>query len=96
MLLASAPLIRKFQEKASSPLWASPAGELVEVNSGGHVLFCFFQAPPGRHPQERCLIVKFLGSRLLTQSEQFANELTRHLGICAPACRILRQKVSLV
>eukprot|EP00891_Asterochloris_glomerata_P005709 jgi/Astpho2/5709/Aster-02947 len=78
----------------TAQLMASPRGELVEVNSGGHVLFCFFQAPPRRHPEERCLIVKFLGSRLLTQSEQFANELTRHLGICAPACRILRQKGS--
>ena len=32
-------------------------------------------------------------ARLASQSEQFANELTRHLGICAPDCRILRKVV---
>ena len=32
-------------------------------------------------------------ARLATQSEQFANELTQHLGISAPACRILRKLV---
>ncbi|KAK9816445.1 hypothetical protein WJX72_000348 [[Myrmecia] bisecta] len=72
---------------------SSPRGELLEINSGGHVMFCFF--PPdasGVAPRERCLLVKFHPSRMLTQSEQFANELTRHLGICAPACRILRQQ----
>lgn len=71
-----------------------PTGELVEVNSGGQVLFCFF-APPEQllFAVERVLIVKFHQSRLMTQSEQFANELTRHLGVCAPNCRILRQQV---
>ena len=39
------------------------------------------------------LIVKGHPARLATQSEQFANELTRHLGICAPDCRILRKVV---
>ncbi len=34
-------------------------------------------------------------ARLASQSEQFANELTRHLGICAPECRILRKVVRL-
>lgn len=43
---------------------------------------------------EGCLILKSMPSRLLVQSEQFANELTRHLDICAPTCRILRQQVS--
>ena len=42
---------------------------------------------------ERVLIVKAHPARLATQSEQFANELTQHLGICAPACRILRKLV---
>lgn len=71
------------------------AGELVEVNSGGHVLFCFFAPPERMHfAPERVLITKFHNSRLTTQSEQFANELTRHLGICAPSCRILRQQAS--
>lgn len=42
---------------------------------------------------ERVLIVKGHYARLASQSEQFANELTRHLGICAPECRILRKVV---
>ena len=29
--------------------------------------------------------------RLLMQAEQFANEITRHLDISAPECRIVRQ-----
>ena len=70
------------------------AGDLVEINTN-LVLFCFFKPAEDRPSQERCLILKFLHTRLLTQSEQFANELTRHLDICAPNCRILRQKVSM-
>ena len=42
---------------------------------------------------ERLLVVKFLPARLDAQSEQFASELARHLGLPAPACRILRKKV---
>ena len=89
-------------------LCAAGAGELVEVNSGGLVLFCFFSpgqrqqatttgrsTPPQASPREGCCVVKFSASRLTTQSEQFANELTRHLGVCAPACRILRKGVRL-
>lgn len=68
------------------------AGDLVEINSN-LVLFCFFKPAEDYPHQERCLILKFLHTRLLTQSEQFANELTRHLDICAPNCRMLRQKV---
>ena len=76
---------------SSSATWS---GDLVEINSGGLVLFCFF-APPPHTPfaPENVLVAKFHASRLTTQSEQFANELTRHLGICAPNCRILRQQV---
>ncbi|KAK9806465.1 hypothetical protein WJX73_010630 [Symbiochloris irregularis] len=93
-------------------------GDLIEINSGGQVLFCFFATrPPAadasrlstsmgsldmspRSPfadsspkrgREQCVVVKFHGSRLTTQSEQFANELTRHLRVHAPACRILRK-----
>ena len=40
---------------------------------------------------EGVLVVKVSGSRLAMQAEQFANELTRHLGIAAPDCRIIRQ-----
>jgi len=70
-------------------------GDLVEINTN-LVLFCFFKPAQDFPSQERCLILKFLHTRLLTQSEQFANELTRHLDICAPNCRILRQKVRLM
>lgn len=47
---------------------------------------------PGAPLAESCLILKFVSSRLLSQSEQFASELTRHVGLCAPDSRILRQK----
>ena len=69
-------------------------GDIVEVNSGGQVFFCFF-TPRGKSglSPERILVLKFHPSRLITQAEQFANELARHLGICSPCCRILRQQV---
>jgi atypical dual specificity phosphatase len=51
-------------------------------------------SPAGsEHAPERVVIVKVHQARLASQSEQFANELTQHLGICAPACRILRRMV---
>ena len=49
--------------------------------------------PTPEQGPERVLIVKGHHARLASQSEQFANELTRHLGICAPECRILRKVV---
>ena len=73
----------------------SRAGDLVEVNSGGQVFFCFFNPRSySEFSAEGLLVLKFHSSRLTTQSEQFANELTRHLGVCAPNCRILRETVS--
>lgn len=42
---------------------------------------------------EGCLVLKFVSSRLICQSEQFASELTRHVGLGVPESRILRQKV---
>ena len=42
---------------------------------------------------EGCLVLKFVSSRLICQSEQFASELTRHVGLCVPESRILRQQV---
>ncbi|KAI3425893.1 hypothetical protein D9Q98_007866 [Chlorella vulgaris] len=42
--------------------------------------------------QQGCLVLKFVSSRLLCQSEQFASELTRHVGLCVPDSRILRSK----
>lgn len=44
-------------------------------------------------PVQRLLVVKFLPARLDAQSEQFASELARHLGVPSPACRILRKQV---
>jgi hypothetical protein len=44
----------------------------------------------GRQP-ERVVVLKVASSRLLAQAEQFANELTRYLDVCAPDCRIVRQ-----
>ncbi len=93
----------------------TPGGSLVEVNSGGRVLFCLFtldQAglnfafrPPSAAntaaaaasaspPREGCVVLKFVSSRLLCQSEQFANELARHVGICSPETRIVRAAAS--
>jgi hypothetical protein len=42
--------------------------------------------------REEVLILKFVPSRLLCQSEQFASELARQVGICAPDSRVLRHK----
>ncbi|KAG7668281.1 hypothetical protein Ndes2526B_g00995 [Nannochloris sp. 'desiccata'] len=85
----------------------TPGGSLVEVNSGGRVLFCLFtldQVPttPAAYSssssprllREGCVVLKFVSSRLLCQSEQFANELARHVGICSPETRIVRAAAS--
>jgi hypothetical protein len=50
--------------------------------------------PGGQHLPDRLLVVKFLPARLDAQSEQFASELARHLGVPSPACRILRKQVA--
>ncbi|KAG1666974.1 hypothetical protein FOA52_004257 [Chlamydomonas sp. UWO 241] len=64
----------------------------MDVNSGGRVFFCLLRPELGvLAGSEGVLVVKFAPSRLLMQAEQFANELTRHLDICAPECRIVRQ-----
>ncbi|GIM08174.1 hypothetical protein Vretimale_12277 [Volvox reticuliferus] len=69
---------------------AHPGHVQLEVNSGGRVFFCFF-APTSAGEPEGVAVLKFGPNRLLMQAEQFANELTRHLDICAPDCRIVRQ-----
>lgn len=51
-------------------------------------------SPDHQHPPDRLLVVKFLPARLDAQSEQFASELARHLGVPSPACRILRKQVA--
>ena len=81
----------QFQTPTTFPP-TTPGGSLVEVNSGGRVFFCLFQLDSSQHHprQEGCLVLKFNPSRLLCQSEQFACELARHVGICAPESRILR------
>ena len=40
---------------------------------------------------EGCLVIKFTCSRLLCQSEQFAAELAKYLGVAVPDCRIVRK-----
>ena len=51
-------------------------------------------SPDRQHPPDRLLVIKFLPARLDAQSEQFASELARHLGVPSPACRILRKQVA--
>ena len=64
----------------------------LDYNTGGKVFFCLFRAPQGVLASwEGVLVIKFGPSRLLMQGEQFANELTRHLDISAPDCRVLRK-----
>lgn len=46
---------------------------------------------PGPYVREGVAVLKVGFNRLAMQAEQFANELTRHLGIAAPDCRIVRQ-----
>lgn len=73
-------------------------GTSFDHNSGGCVLFCFFkleataaEAPPAdSSPTEGCMVLKFCGDQQQCQSEQFANELAHHVGICSPHSRILR------
>ena len=50
--------------------------------------------PPLVGDVEGCVVLKFVQTRLLCQSEQFAAELTRHVGLCAPESRILRSSGS--
>lgn len=45
----------------------------------------------GPYVREGVAVLKVGFNRLAMQAEQFANELTRHLGIAAPDCRIVRQ-----
>ena len=62
----------------------------VDLNSGGQVFFLLLSPLRPGEP-EGVVVIKFGPTRLLMQAEQFANELTRHLDICAPECRIVRQ-----
>lgn len=48
-------------------------------------------ADTGTYVREGVVVLKVGFNRLAMQAEQFANELTRHLGIAAPDCRIIRQ-----
>lgn len=105
--------VRIMTKQAQNAILQTPGGSLVEVNSGGRVLFCMFEldettvmqleGPPVTATttgaaagsvlaprREGCLVLKFVPSRLLCQSEQFASELARHVGICSPETRILK------
>jgi hypothetical protein len=61
----------------------------VEVSSGGTVFFCFLESAE-RGSGELCVVLKFISDRLLCQSEQFAAEITNHLGIDCPKSRIIQ------
>lgn len=65
------------QQQHGEPQPAAPGGIQLQRS-----------APPCR---EGVAVLKVGASRLAMQAEQFANELTRHLGIAAPDCRIVRQ-----
>lgn len=47
--------------------------------------------PPLLPPTYSCLILKVAPTRLQCQSELFANEIARHVGVACPEARILRQ-----
>lgn len=61
----------------------------VEISSGGTVFFCFLKSPQNEC-EEICVVTKFISDRLLCQSEQFAAEITNHLGIDCPVSRIIQ------
>ncbi|GMH39416.1 hypothetical protein BSKO_07314 [Bryopsis sp. KO-2023] len=72
---------------------AEDGAEVLEINSGGQVIFCLLKPKPGgKEKREGVAIIKFGASRLAMQAEQFANELTRHLDISAPKCRLVRKE----
>ena len=77
-------------EFADSPLSSrrrNRKGTCVEINSGGQVFFGLMTVPtPG---PEEAVVFKFCSSRHVLQSEQMAAELASHLGIPAPASRLL-------
>ena len=71
---------------------------VVDVNSGGAVFFCVFapDSAPGSAPdsapaRERILVVKFCANRLAAQSEYFAHEIARAVGVVVPDARLLRK-----
>lgn len=61
----------------------------VEISSGGTVFFCLLESPK-TGSGEVCVVLKFISDRLLCQSEQFAAEITNHLGIDCPKSRIIQ------
>lgn len=64
----------------------------VEISSGGTVFFCLLEdlSEDTTSPGETCVVLKFISDRLLCQSEQFAAEITNHLGIDCPMSRIIQ------
>ena len=69
----------------------------VEISSGGTVFFLLFDQKkdlsslptPVNESREVCAVVKFVSDRLLCQSEQFAAEITNHLGVDCPQSEII-------
>lgn len=64
--------------------------DVVQVNTGGQVFFALLRPEDGfDNVQEEACVIKFCNSRHMLQSEQMAAELAWHLGIEAPASRLL-------
>eukprot|EP00929_Paragymnodinium_shiwhaense_P049818 TRINITY_DN25124_c0_g1_i1.p1 TRINITY_DN25124_c0_g1~~TRINITY_DN25124_c0_g1_i1.p1 ORF type:complete len:727 (-),score=211.64 TRINITY_DN25124_c0_g1_i1:271-2451(-) len=68
---------------------ASRKGKCVEVNSGGQVFFGILSSAENGSKQEEGIVFKFCNARHRRQSEQMAAELAWHLGVNAPASRLL-------
>jgi predicted protein tyrosine phosphatase len=69
----------------------------VEISSGGTVFFLLFEQKKDlfsssdalNGARDVCAVVKFISDRLLCQSEQFAAEITNHLGVDCPQSEII-------
>lgn len=91
---------REHQPSKPSPAIPAPEWQQQPHNSGTSQPASEQRQPRGgarqqvaQPPSERLLVVKLLPARLDAQSEQFASELARHLGVPSPGCRILRKQV---
>eukprot|EP00878_Enallax_costatus_P023837 GHUV01025391.1.p2 GENE.GHUV01025391.1~~GHUV01025391.1.p2 ORF type:complete len:441 (+),score=177.36 GHUV01025391.1:570-1892(+) len=68
-----------------------PAAEVVLPKAPLIASIASHVSSNGPYVREGVAVLKVGFNRLAMQAEQFANELTRHLGIAAPDCRIVRQ-----
>ena len=71
-------------------------GGAVDINSGGAVFFCIFDGADTADTdesteRETVAVVKFCANRLAAQSEYFAFEIAKSLGVVAPTTRLFRK-----